>query len=55
MSEKSLKNRVCEYVQAHPNKTEDEIAEALGISVIKVLDILFLLEDEGKVKSAAET
>ena len=52
MSEKSsLKKQVYKYVQAHPNKTEDEIAEALGISVIKVLDMLFLLEDEGKVKS----
>jgi len=51
LSKESLKNRVYEYVQAHPNKTEDEIAEALGVSMIKVLDALLLLQDEGLVKS----
>jgi len=51
LSKESLKNRVYEYVQAHPNKTEDEIAEALGVSMIKVLEALLLLQDEGLVKS----
>jgi len=54
MSQKSLKEKVYEYVQAHPNKTENEIAEALGVSMIKVLEALLLLQDEGKVKSLEE-
>jgi len=47
----SLKDRIYEYVQAHPNQTEDEIAKALGANLLKVLEALLLLQDEGKVKS----
>ena len=47
----NLKNRIYEYLQAHPKETEDEIAEALEVGVLKVMEALFLLQDEGKVKS----
>jgi len=48
----NLKERVYRYVIEHPSQTEDEIAEALGVSLIKVIEALLILQDEGKVKSA---
>lgn len=48
----SLKERVHRYVIEHPSQTEDEIADALDMSLIKVIEALLILQDEGKVKSA---
>ena len=47
----SLKERVHRYVLEHPSQTEDEIAKALDTSIIKVIEALLILQDEGKVKS----
>ena len=57
MEKESLKNKVLEYLQSHPNQksTEDGIAEALGVNMLRVMEALFLLQDEGKVKSFEES
>jgi transcription initiation factor IIE alpha subunit len=43
--------RVVDYLEKHKITTEDEIAEALALHIVDVLDILHSLEKEGKAKS----
>lgn len=43
--------RVVEFLEKHKIATEDEIAEALALHIVDVLDILHSLEKDGKAKS----
>ena len=45
------RKKVLEYVSVNPNSTEDDIAAALGMNIIDVLDVLHTLEKEGVLKS----
>ena len=45
-----IKERVYNYVAEHPNETDEQVAEALGLHVITVLSALTKLEKEGRVK-----
>jgi len=49
----SKKEEVLKYVLQHPNCSEEEIAKALKIDLISVMDTLVKLEKEGKVKAVA--
>lgn len=51
LSRRSIKEEVYKYVRKHPKATEEEIAAVLKVDIIDVLNALFLLQDEGKVKS----
>ena len=42
--------RVLRYVREHPGCTEDEIAQALRMHILDVLEALYILEDQGLVK-----
>jgi len=44
-------DQITNYLAQHPNSTEDEIATALEISIIDVLDTLHTLEKQGTVRS----
>ena len=46
-----IESRIVNYLKAHDGATEDEIAEALGMHVVDVLDALATLKKEGSVKS----
>ena len=43
--------RVVDYLEKHKIATEDEIAEALNMHIVDVLDILHSLEKDGEAKS----
>ncbi len=45
------RQKIMNYITAHPNATEDEIALDLALDVVTVLDVLVTLEKEGAVKS----
>jgi DNA-binding Lrp family transcriptional regulator len=47
----SQRKRILKYVSDNPRSTEDDIAEALNLDVITVLDVLHGLEREGVLKS----
>jgi predicted ArsR family transcriptional regulator len=51
MSEKNLKTRISEYLAAHDNATEEEIAQALNLHIVDVLNALIEMEKEGEVSS----
>jgi transcription initiation factor IIE alpha subunit len=51
MSREQNITRVIEYLEQHKIATEDEIAEALNLHIVDVLDILHSLEKDGKAKS----
>ena len=51
MSEKNVKARIAEYLDAHDNATEEEIAQALDLHVIDVLNALIEMEKDGDVIS----
>ncbi|RLF98116.1 MAG: hypothetical protein DRN49_06430 [Thaumarchaeota archaeon] len=42
--------RVLRYVREHPGCTEDEIAQALRMHILDVLEALHILEAEGLVR-----
>ena len=46
--------RVLRYVREHPGCTEDEIAQALRMHILDVLEALHVLEAEGLVKRGKE-
>jgi predicted ArsR family transcriptional regulator len=50
MVDEEIKTRVFHYVSANPQVTEDDVAAALKIHVIDVLQALVELEKEGKVQ-----
>ena len=51
MSEKNMKTRISEYLEAHDNATEEEIAQALNLHIIDVLNVLVEMEKQGEVTS----
>jgi len=55
MSEKNLKTRITEYLDAHDNATEEEIAQALDLHIIDVLNALIEMEKAGDVISEPDT
>lgn len=50
VEDKTLK-RIQNYVVENPGHTEEEIAEALGISLFDAIEGLLKLEKAGKLKS----
>ena len=46
------KKKVFEYLQKHREAEDEEIAQALNLHIVDVLDALLLLEQEGLVQSA---
>ena len=43
--------KILRYVRENPNKTEDDIAEALQLNIVDVLDSLTDLQKQGLVMS----
>jgi len=45
------KRKVFEYLQDHKEANDEEIAQALGLHIVDVLQALVLLEQDGLVRS----
>lgn len=46
-----MKKQVLDYLNEHKDAEDYEIAEALNIHIVDVLDVLILLEKDGFVRS----
>ena len=51
MIEKNMRAQISEYLAAHDNATEEEIAQALNLHIVDVLNALIEMEKEGEVSS----
>ena len=51
VSRLSVKKRVLDYLAEHRDAEDYEIAEALNLHIVDVLDALILLEKDGLVRS----
>ena len=51
MAKQENNEKILKYVRENPNKTEDDIAEAVHLNIVDVLDSLTDLQKQGLVKS----
>ena len=52
MVDTEIKNRVYEYIHQNPKKSDEEIAEALNLSLPVVVDAVLQLRNEGRIAEA---
>jgi transcription initiation factor IIE alpha subunit len=48
------KSEIVEYLESHGIASEDELAEALHMHILDVLNILFEMEEKGIVRSVPD-